>query len=83
VPFANDESHRETAKRIEHDHPHWIVMWGVYSREYVAFPLFRVPSGTVLSSGNFNLLAAKMRQIELTFWQSKKPEGGADADSLR
>ncbi len=83
MPFAGDEQRREMARRIEQANPGWLVVWGVYSHEYVAFPLFRVPSGIVLSSRNFNLLAARMRQVEFTFSQSGKPEGGADADSLR
>ena len=79
MPFADDQERRELAGRIERDNPRWLVVWGVYTREFVAFPLFRVPPGTVLCSRNFKALAARMQQVEFRFSPPAGPEGDADA----
>ena len=42
-------------------------MWGVYTRQYVAFLLFRAPAGCIVASGNPNTLVQRMRQAELAF----------------
>ncbi len=83
MPFGGDEAHRDTAQRIERENPRWIVVWGVYSHEFVALPKFRAPSGTVLHSRNFKALVAGMRQIEFTFSAPAEPEGDTDADARR
>ncbi len=64
VPFADDQIHQETAERIQRDNPNWFVVWGVYSREFVAFPLFGAPPGTVLYGRNPGELAGRMRETE-------------------
>ena len=43
-PADRDAESYETAQSIQQANPDWLVMWGVYSRQYVAFPLFRAPS---------------------------------------
>lgn len=40
----------QTAEQIERDHPRWMVIYGFHSREYVAFPLFSAPPGTILAA---------------------------------
>ncbi len=44
------EAGRQTAREIQRDHPRWMVVYGAYTREYVAFPLFPAPAGTILAS---------------------------------
>ena len=83
MSFGGHDTHCETAQRIERDNPAWIVVWGVYTREYVAFPKFRAPPGTMLCSRNPNTLAAGMRQIEFTFNPRAEPEGSTDAGARR
>jgi hypothetical protein len=39
-------------------------MWGCYTRSYVAFPLFAVPRGTVLTAATPGELTTKMRSTE-------------------
>jgi len=46
--FVRDGGRRATAARIMPVFPRWFVMWGVYSREFWAFPCFGAPPGTVL-----------------------------------
>ncbi len=54
----------DMAERLQRDNPRWVVMWGAYSREYVAFPLFNAPPGTVLRGQHPGELAGRMRQTE-------------------
>lgn len=54
----------EAARRVESQRPNWVVVWGVYSKEYVAFPLFQTRSSMVLASGNVSELASHMREVE-------------------
>ena len=61
---GRDETHRETARRLEHDNPGWIVVFGVYSRQFVAFPRFPAPPRTVVAAFYPAALPARMREVE-------------------
>jgi len=52
------------AVRIGRDFPRWLILWGAYSREYWAYPCFRVPPGTVLHSPDPGELAGQMTMIQ-------------------
>jgi hypothetical protein len=58
------EANQETARQIQLQHPGWMVLWGVYSRQYVAFPLFAAPAGTILAAGYPPALAPRMAEVE-------------------
>jgi hypothetical protein len=30
----------QVAERLEEDNPDWVIMYGIYSREFVAFPVY-------------------------------------------
>jgi len=55
---------KQAARRLEADNPRWIVLFGDYSRQFVAFPRFDVPTGTVLSALYPDALPPRMRRIE-------------------
>lgn len=59
-----DPDKREQATRIERAFPHWLVMWGAYSRQFWAFPRFRVPRGTIAHAASAGDLAGMMRAIQ-------------------
>lgn len=59
-----DPDQRELAARIERDFPRWLVMWGAYSRQFWAYPCFRVPRGTIAHAAGPNDLAGMMREIQ-------------------
>jgi hypothetical protein len=61
---ADDDANWETAKRLARDFPDWLVVWGVYTRQYVAFPLFDAPRGTILAARDPSALAARLQQAE-------------------
>jgi hypothetical protein len=52
------------AAQLQRDHKHWLVIWGCYTRSYVAFPLFNTPRGTVLTASAPGELTTKMRRTE-------------------
>jgi hypothetical protein len=58
------EDMRRIAGRLESDNPSWIVVFGVYSREFVAFPRFAAPRGTVIAVSYPGAMPGRMRQIE-------------------
>jgi len=68
-----DALHGEVASQIQRDHPNWLVMWGVYTRQYVAFPLFNAPKGTIARDPDPDQLVNRMRQMELP----RRSRGGA------
>jgi hypothetical protein len=48
---------------MEQDNPCWIVVFGVYSGQFMAFPRFHAP-GTVLAVLYPDALPSRMRSIE-------------------
>ena len=52
------------ADQLESENPLWIVVFGTYSRQFVAFPRFTVPAGTMAVARYPGALAEKMRRIE-------------------
>ena len=54
------------AAQLQRDHKHWLVMWGCYTRTYIAFPLFAAPRGTILTAAAPAEMVAKMRRQERT-----------------
>jgi hypothetical protein len=50
------------AGELESENPLWIVIFGVYTRQFVAFPRF--PGGKMTVAWYPAALAARMREIE-------------------
>ena len=65
------------AAQLQRDHRHWMIMWGCYTRRYVAFPLFPAPRGTILTALAPAELAAKMRGQERPAGMWVPPPGPA------
>jgi hypothetical protein len=55
---------RQVAAQLEADNPRWIVIFGIYTREFIAFPRFAAPMGTVLSALYPEALPVRMRAAE-------------------
>jgi hypothetical protein len=65
MPYVGDEgAPREIARRLEADNPLWIVVFGVYSKEFVCFPRFTVPGGAIVIARHPGELKPQMRRIE-------------------
>jgi hypothetical protein len=66
MSFGDEHEGRETAREIEAQRPGWMVVWGTYTKEYVAFPLFHAPGGTVVIAVYPEALVARMEAAERT-----------------
>lgn len=62
-PPSTEEMRRE-AERLERDNPRWIILFGIYTRELVAFPRFPVPRGTIVAARHPDALPARLRAVE-------------------
>jgi hypothetical protein len=77
-PGPADVQRREIAVQLQRDHPNWLVLWGSFTHEYVAFPRFKTAPGTVLHNKDPDRLANRMRQIELMKIHEMHWEGNAN-----
>ena len=68
------ENHAEQASKLDQENPRWIVLWGIFSHQYVAFPLFLVPPGTVLCFRSEPELLRRMRQTETIYGRERNDE---------
>ena len=59
------------ADKLESENPLWIVVFGTYSRQFVAFPRFNAPMGTMAVARYPGALTERMRRIERIY----QPEG--------
>ena len=55
---------REAAHAIEQQPPGWMVLYGLYSHQFVAFPLFPAPRGTILTAAYPPALITRIQQAE-------------------
>jgi hypothetical protein len=67
---GDEQQHRDTADGLQRDHPRWLVLYGTYTRQYVAFPLFSAPRGTILSNAQPGALARQIQKAEARFLPS-------------
>jgi len=65
------EDHQEQAATLDRGNPWWLVIWGTFSHEFVAFPRFQVPRGTVLCCRSGPELVRRMRQAEEIYGASR------------
>jgi hypothetical protein len=64
TPGADGGEIHATTREIESANPLWIVVFGLYSRQFVAFPSFTVPKGTVIPARYPTAMRERMRHIE-------------------
>lgn len=81
VPIQHDADPRQAADELDHQHPHWLVLYGEFTCEFVAFPLFRTGGQTILHTTDRKVLVARMQQVETrvkeyrrTGWPRAYPE---------
>ncbi len=60
----NDDASREAAERTERENPGWIVVFGSFTKEFVCFPRFPAPQGTMIVALYPAALPARMRDVE-------------------
>jgi hypothetical protein len=64
VSPAKDDASRAQAEEIQRQRPGWLVLWGCYSRRYVAFPLFPVRRRVIVVAYYPDALVARMDEAE-------------------
>jgi hypothetical protein len=73
-PLDDDEC-RAMAEDIERQRPGWMVLWGIYSKRFVAFPLFPVQRRTILVASYPDALLARMEETEHTLRAEPESRG--------
>lgn len=72
-----DEAFRDTASQLEGDNPNWIVVFGGYTRQYIALPRFRTPNSLRLESRDAAELARRMFVLEQYLGLPTRPYAGS------
>jgi hypothetical protein len=60
----DDDAAREAAERTERENPGWIVMFGSFTKQFVCFPKFPAPVGTIVTALYPDAIPPRMRVIE-------------------
>ncbi len=60
----DDDAARKAAERTERENPGWIVMFGVFTKQFVCFPTFPAPAGTIITALYPGAIPPRMRLIE-------------------
>jgi hypothetical protein len=63
---AADDTARDAARQIEQDNPRWIVIFGIFTKQFVCFPRFRAMPGTVVTALYPPAAMTRMAEIEHT-----------------
>jgi hypothetical protein len=67
VQPEDENACRAIAERINRDRPQWLVLYGCYSRQFVAFPLFGMRRRVLVRAGYPDALVARMDEVEHRF----------------
>lgn len=54
----------DTATRLQEQNPGWLILFGSWTRQYIAFPLFPAPYGSYVAARDPRELARGMRLVE-------------------
>ena len=60
----DDDAAREAAERTERENPGWIVMFGSFTKQFVCFPRFPAPAGTIVTALYPDAIPPRMQVIE-------------------
>jgi len=61
----HDQARRGIAAEIGREHPRWLVLWGLYSREFWAYPCLPVERGTIVHAPDPEMLLTGMTEVEV------------------
>lgn len=77
-PVPRDDEARAIAEDINQQRPHWLVVWGTYSRQFVAFPLFAMRQRMILTARYPDALTARLDAAEQRFCSPTGQQEGND-----
>jgi hypothetical protein len=81
VSREDEDACRAIAEEIDRDRPGWLVLWGCYSRQFVAFPLFRMRRRLIVYAGFPDALVARMDEVERRFGAGRETEEVKEHDT--
>ncbi len=58
---------------LQRANPGWIILFGSYSKKYIAFPLFTVQPGNYVIAPDSQALGQRMRHVEATLAPAPRP----------
>ncbi len=61
---VDEHAARGEARRLEAENPLWIVIFGVYSGEFVCFPRVGLDGGSIVAAKDPGSLPRRMRRVE-------------------
>jgi hypothetical protein len=64
MPGISDDEARAIAERLETENPRWIVIFGVFTKQFVGLPRFEAPPGTMVTALYPDAILARMRDAE-------------------
>lgn len=64
MPGNDNNAYRAIAEQINQARPHWLVLWGTYSRRFWAFPLFEMQPRMLIHASYPDALVARMDEAE-------------------
>ena len=73
---------RQIAAQIQADNPRWIVMFGVYSRQFVAFPRFDAPMIAFVAVLYPEALPPRLRAVEAKARPVAGDAAAGEADTI-
>jgi hypothetical protein len=59
-----DEHQRQIAAQLQRDYPNWVILWGLHTRLYWAFPTFAASPGTIITAPVPRQLTMRMQDSE-------------------
>jgi hypothetical protein len=72
MPKDDDEESRAVASELEKANPRWIVIFGIHTRQFVCYPRFDAPRGTMIADCYPEAVAGHMRELERFLWTGRK-----------
>ena len=76
--FAANDEPCEIARHLEAKSPNWLVLWGAYTHQFVAFPRFDAPRGTIVTAIYPDALVGRTREVERRLHIPTKKGGAGD-----
>jgi hypothetical protein len=71
---TDEHAARDEARRLEAENPLWIVIFGVYSGEFVCFPRFGLDGGSIVAAKDPRTLPPRMRAAESSAASTTSPQ---------
>ena len=71
-PFTPNDEPREIARHLEEESPNWLVLWGAYTHQFVAFPRFDAPQGTIVTAIYPDALVGRTQEVERRLCRCRK-----------